>query len=70
MASCVQKYFRIMGLAVSECGVIQSNPAKSKHLETATLRIMGQSVDFVNLRSETYSEHTRIPEIVWFVLIE
>jgi tRNA nucleotidyltransferase/poly(A) polymerase len=44
-------------------GVIQSNPDKSKHLETATTKIESLLVDFVNLRSETYTEHSRIPEM-------
>ncbi|QLL34929.1 hypothetical protein HG536_0H03040 [Torulaspora globosa] len=37
------------------------NPAKSKHLETATTKLFGVEVDFVNLRSEEYSDHSRIP---------
>ncbi|OMO76804.1 hypothetical protein CCACVL1_15410 [Corchorus capsularis] len=31
--------------------VIQSNPKQSKHLETATMRLFGLSIDFVNLRA-------------------
>ena len=42
-------------------GVIQQNPDKSKHLETATANIGRLSVDFVNLRSETYTTDSRIP---------
>ncbi|KAF3938116.1 Phosphatase [Dactylella cylindrospora] len=42
---------------------IESNPEKSKHLETATMKIMGLDIDFVNLRSETYSEESRIPQM-------
>jgi tRNA nucleotidyltransferase (CCA-adding enzyme) len=41
--------------------VVQLNPEKSKHLETATMNIGEFSVDFVNLRSETYSSTSRIP---------
>lgn len=37
-------------------GVIPINPEQSKHLETATLRVFDFSVDFVNLRSEVYSQ--------------
>lgn len=40
---------------------IDINPAKSKHLETATTKLFGVEVDFVNLRSEEYSDHSRIP---------
>jgi tRNA nucleotidyltransferase/poly(A) polymerase len=43
---------------------IESNPEKSKHLETATTKILGLDIDFVNLRSETYSEDSRIPQMV------
>lgn len=42
-------------------GVIQSNPEQSKHLETATMRVFDVWLDFVNLREESYSEHSRIP---------
>lgn len=40
---------------------IAANPDKSKHLETATVRIFGFDVDFVNLRSEDYAADSRIP---------
>lgn len=45
-------------------GVIKFNPEKSKHLETATIKIKGQWIDFVNLRGEEYTKNSRIPEIV------
>jgi tRNA nucleotidyltransferase (CCA-adding enzyme) len=45
---------------VGSVGVIKSNPDQSKHLETATLRVMGFELDFVNLRAEEYTD-TRIP---------
>jgi len=45
-------------------GIIPKNSEKSKHLETATLFIEGMPIDFVNLRSETYSEDSRVPKIV------
>ncbi|KAM0681291.1 hypothetical protein GINT2_000490 [Glugoides intestinalis] len=41
---------------------ISANPEKSKHLEAAIVNMLGYSVDFVHLRSETYTE-TRIPQI-------
>ena len=44
-------------------GVIKSNSEKSKHLETATLRIHGVMIDLVNLRSEKYTEESRVPTI-------
>jgi tRNA nucleotidyltransferase (CCA-adding enzyme) len=43
---------------------IKSNPEKSKHLETATVRIYGMDIDFVNLRREVYEPGSRIPQIV------
>jgi tRNA nucleotidyltransferase (CCA-adding enzyme) len=44
-------------------GIVKENPDKSKHLQTATIKINKQFVDFVNLRSETYTEHSRVPQI-------
>lgn len=44
-------------------GVIQANPDQSKHLETATLRLHGLPIDLVHLRSEKYTEESRIPTI-------
>ncbi|EPY50393.1 tRNA nucleotidyltransferase [Schizosaccharomyces cryophilus OY26] len=34
---------------------IDANPEKSKHLETATAKILGKDIDFVNLRPHTFS---------------
>lgn len=42
---------------------IKKNPEKSKHLETCTTRLMDSDIDFVNLRSEKYTEDSRIPSI-------
>jgi len=44
----------------SRTGIIVSN---STHLKTATMKILNISLDFVNLRCETYSENSRIPSI-------
>eukprot|EP00536_Pseudo-nitzschia_multiseries_P013983 jgi/Psemu1/68937/estExt_Genemark1.C_6400007 len=49
---------------IGKIGVIAANPAQSKHLETACVRIFGNDVDFSNLRHETYAEHSRIPDTV------
>ena len=43
---------------------IRSNPKRSKHLETARKEVLGFGVDFVNLRSESYSGDSRIPHMV------
>jgi tRNA nucleotidyltransferase (CCA-adding enzyme) len=45
-------------------GVIAANPAQSKHLETATMKIHRIEVDFSNLRHETYADDSRIPTTV------
>lgn len=42
-------------------GIISRDPDKSKHLETATLTWNEISIDFVGLRSETYTLDSRIP---------
>ena len=44
--------------------IIKQNNDKSKHLETATIKIFGTPIDLVNLRSEKYSNNSRVPEIV------
>lgn len=51
-------------VAMSSIGVIKSNPENSKNLETATVRVNDYWIDFVNLRSEKYTENSRIPTIV------
>ncbi|CAN8102568.1 unnamed protein product [Discula destructiva] len=43
--------------------LIAKNPDKSKNLETATVNIFGLDVDFVNLRTETYVEDSRNPQM-------
>lgn len=44
-------------------GVIKSNSDKSKHLETAVIKVMGEFIDLVNLRSEEYAQDSRVPVI-------
>ena len=60
----VKNYMEESGLHMSGIATIQVNPEKSKHLETATARILGNDVDFVNLRSEKYHEDSRNPTVV------
>ena len=43
--------------------MIKANSEKSKHLETATIRVHGMMIDLVNLRSEKYSDDSRVPTI-------
>jgi tRNA nucleotidyltransferase (CCA-adding enzyme) len=42
---------------------VERNPEKSKHLETATTKLLGLVLDFVNLRKETYADDSRNPEV-------
>ncbi|RIB08911.1 tRNA nucleotidyltransferase [Gigaspora rosea] len=62
----VYNFLRLKGYAAENIHKIESNPEKSKHLETATTKIFGREVDFVNLRSEEYVEDSRIPSKVTF----
>lgn len=61
----VRNYLKAQGEPVGRLAVIERNPAQSKHLETATMRVCGLSLDFVNLRAEAYSDPaSRIPAAV------
>ncbi|KAF9243781.1 hypothetical protein BU15DRAFT_86220 [Melanogaster broomeanus] len=53
-------------LPVNKVTKIESNPDQSKHLETARTTLFDIDLDFVNLRSEEYAEHSRIPTEVKF----
>lgn len=57
----VNEYLSSAGEETSGIGVIQCNPDQSKHLETARMHLFDVWIDFVNLRSEDYSESSRIP---------
>ena len=61
-ALMVNEYLRIMGLGTHKIAVIKENPEQSKHLATATVKLLGFDIDMVNLRSEEYS-NSRIPTI-------
>lgn len=63
-AELVNTLLREKGLESHNIGVIKLNPDQSKHLETATFMLHGVSIDVNNLRSETYSADSRIPEVV------
>ncbi|CAG8638093.1 15325_t:CDS:10, partial [Cetraspora pellucida] len=60
----VNNCLRLKGYATEGIHKIELNPDKSKHLETATTKIFGYEIDFVNLRSEEYAEDSRIPSKV------
>ncbi|KAK3139436.1 hypothetical protein QOZ80_5AG0383180 [Eleusine coracana subsp. coracana] len=59
----VNEYSKMVGEEQKGIGVIQCNPDQSKHLETARMLIFDIWIDFVNLRSETYAENSRIPTV-------
>ena len=48
---------------VGNLALIPANPDKSKHLATATVRVFGLDLDFVNLRKETYAANSRTPQM-------
>jgi tRNA nucleotidyltransferase (CCA-adding enzyme) len=62
-ATAVQSYLKLKQPdQVKRIGVIAANPNQSKHLETATMVVMGLECDFCNLRAqEIYTEDSRIP---------
>lgn len=62
-ASSLNEYLKSEGYETHKLAVITANPDQSKHIETAVVRVLGFSIDFVNLRSESYSEESRIPTI-------
>ncbi|KAI0047658.1 poly A polymerase C-terminal region-like protein [Auriscalpium vulgare] len=53
-------------LPVKSVTTVKGNPGQSKHLETAKTAVLGQELDFVNLRDEAYAEDSRIPTQVTF----
>lgn len=57
------------GAKETKIAVIKQNPEQSKHLETATMTVLGLPIDFVNLRAEEYSKTSRIPTIVCVAII-
>eukprot|EP01062_Namystynia_karyoxenos_P053233 TRINITY_DN4301_c0_g2_i1.p1 TRINITY_DN4301_c0_g2~~TRINITY_DN4301_c0_g2_i1.p1 ORF type:complete len:587 (+),score=236.23 TRINITY_DN4301_c0_g2_i1:92-1762(+) len=61
-AEFVRKYQQEKGLEARHFGVIHANPDQSKHLETATTHIYGESIDLVHLRTEDYAD-SRIPTV-------
>jgi tRNA nucleotidyltransferase/poly(A) polymerase len=61
LADVLVQWNEKQGLPPLHYHVVQLNPEKSKHLETATMKLGKFDVDFVNLRSESYSEDSRIP---------
>ena len=61
----VNEYLRSHGQETHKVAVIMSNPDQSKHLETARMKVRGVWIDLVNLRSEEYAHHSRIPTMTF-----
>lgn len=59
----LNEHYSKYGIKPHSIHKIDKNPEKSKHLETATTKLFGVEVDFVNLRSEEYTELSRIPVV-------
>ncbi|KAG0275334.1 CCA tRNA nucleotidyltransferase, mitochondrial [Linnemannia exigua] len=65
-AVLVNEYMESLGQKKRTIAKIATNPEKSKHLETATMVVLGMPLDFVNLRSEVYDDSSRIPSEITF----
>ncbi|KAL5535282.1 CCA1 [Sanghuangporus sanghuang] len=55
------KFVKSKDLPVKTVATIARNPEQSKHLETARTTVLDTEIDFVNLRSESYADNSRIP---------
>ena len=64
-AQHVNEYLTTNGLETHTICHIEANPEQSKNLDTARLRVLGLEIDLVNLRSESYTEDSRIPTITF-----
>jgi tRNA nucleotidyltransferase/poly(A) polymerase len=63
-AEHLNEYLGQMGEQTYSVGVVLKNPEKSKHLETATMKVGTFWIDFVNLRAEEYTQDSRIPDLM------
>lgn len=63
-ADCLNAYLQDHGRDTVSVGVVLKNPEKSKHLETATMKVGSFWIDFVNLRAEEYTHDSRIPDLM------
>jgi len=63
-ADYLNDYLTLNGREKLSVGMVLKNPEKSKHLETATMKVGKFWVDFVNLRAEEYTVGSRIPDMV------
>jgi len=63
-ADHLNEYLSMHGKDTLSVGVVLKNPEKSKHLETATMKVGPFWIDFVNLRAEEYTQDSRIPDLM------
>lgn len=64
-AEHLNEYLKGQGEETHSVGVVLKNPEKSKHLETATMKVGSFWIDFVNLRAEEYTQQdSRIPDLM------
>jgi len=63
-AEHLNDYLSSQGEETHSVGVVLKNPEKSKHLETATMKVGTFWIDFVNLRAEEYTQDSRIPDLM------
>jgi tRNA nucleotidyltransferase/poly(A) polymerase len=63
-ADHLNEYLQKCGEEAISVGVVLKNPEKSKHLETATMKVGSFWIDFVNLRAEEYTQDSRIPDLM------
>jgi len=64
-ANYLNKFLIQNGMDKLSVGMVLQNPEKSKHLETATMKVGKFWVDFVNLRAEEYTNsNSRIPDLM------
>ena len=63
-ADHLNEYLSMHGKDTVSVGVVLKNPEKSKHLETATMKVGSFWIDFVNLRAEEYTQDSRIPDLM------
>jgi len=63
-ADHLNEYLTAHGKDEVTVGMVLKNPEKSKHLETATMKVASFWIDFVNLRAEEYTQDSRIPDLM------
>jgi tRNA nucleotidyltransferase/poly(A) polymerase len=63
-ADRLNEYLSARGRDTVSVGMVLKNPEKSKHLETATMKVGSFWIDFVNLRAEEYTQDSRIPDLM------